>query len=208
MKVALISYHKNIQSLYPKEWIDRHRETVINQSYQKFDIFELEYGGGQFRIFNDSFYESNPFDNFVQAMNYLLDKVFALGYDCVGNLNADDYYSPLRIETQLPYIAEGYDIVSSNFCLIDNDKIVHYNIFDQRSIIGELSRDHNIIAHPVVMYNKKFWKKNRYIPEQIPFEDMKLWQRGLANGCNFIILKDILLYHRLHNNSVCQSQNR
>src|SRR6185295_9428956 len=143
---------------------------------------------------------------FVHAMNYLLDKAFSMGYDCVGNLNCDDYYELNRLEVQLPYISEGFDLVSSNFSLVKDNSITHKHKFHELNIEEQLNNNHNLIAHPVVMYSKHFWRNNRYIPEQVPYEDLKLWKRAISNS-KFIIVPENLLYHRLHQNSVCQSTN-
>lgn len=207
MKVALISYHKNARLLYDGWWIQAYKDSIVNQTYKQFDIFELEYGGGDFRIFGESNYHSKEFPTFVHALNYLLDCVFFMGYDCVFNTNADDYYSLNRVEKQLPYIELGYDIVSSNFSLVEGGNITHRHSFENKNIEIELAENNNIVAHPCVCYSKYFWEKHRYVPDEIPFEDLKLWQRAIVNS-KFKILPDMLLYHRLHNQSVCQSQNR
>lgn len=207
MKVALISYHKNAETLYPSQWIDEYHNTIISQTYEGFDIFELEYGGGKYRIFENSIFHSKEFPSFVHGLNYLLDCLFFMGYDCVFNSNVDDYASLYRIEKQLPFIEQGYDLVSSNFALIQDGQLIKTHSFDKLDLELELAHNHNIIGHASVVYNKSFWKKHRYIPEQQPAEDLMLWQRAVKDS-KIIILPDVLLYHRLHENSVCKSENR
>lgn len=209
MRVALISYHKNIDALYPKAWIDRHRNSVMNQTYKDFDIYELDYGGDGNQIFKDSFYDSRVFPTFIHAMNYMLDHIFnELNYDAVANLNCDDWYDKRRLEIQLPFISQGYDIVSSNFALIRREKEFLRHRFHNMDIEKELSKSNNIIAHPSVVYSKNFWKNMRYKPEEIPFEDMKLWKRALMMGHRIKIVEECLLFHTIHENSVCSSNNR
>lgn len=209
-KVALLCYHKNLSTIYPQEWVDEYRDSILGQSFKDFDVYEINYGGGDERIFvGDKFaYMSKEFPTFVYALNYLLDHVFSLGYDYVWNTNADDYYSPQWIEKQLKYMEMGYDLVSANFALVSNGEIVHRHRFHNMDIPEELKKGHNPICHPAVSYSKEFWKTNRYIPEELPYEDMKLWWRAIKNGAKAIILEDCLCYHRLHVNSVCQSENR
>jgi len=210
MRIALIAYHKNIDKIYPKEWIDKFRDSILNQTYSEFDIYEVEYGGGENRIFENSIYESRPFENFVYAMNYLLDKCFKrLGYDYVFNTNVDDFYATNRIEKQLKFLKDGYDLVSSNFSLIDeNDKEVHRHYFDKLNLGSELGRNHNIIAHPSVAYSRKFWLNTKgYNPNEIPYEDLKMWKREFKKN-RFIIIEDNLLLHRVHEGAVCKSNNR
>ncbi len=209
MKCALLSYHKNLLELYPKSWIEQYKQSIINQTYKHFDIWEINYGGGEELIFEEnSNFASMQFPTFVHVLSFALDSLFQMGYDCVANTNCDDYYSYNRLEKQIPYMEQGYDICSSNFSLIIDDKVTHTHKFHNLDIKSELRRGHNPICHPAVCYSKEFWKNNRYVPEQIPFEDMLLWQRAINRGSRFIILEDVLCYHRLHSNSVCQSLNR
>lgn len=207
MKCAFIAYHKNAATIYDKKWLEEYKYSVLNQTYKEFEIFELNYGGDDFRIFENSNFHSKQFPTFVHGLNYLLDCLFFMGYDCVANSNCDDTYSLNRIEKQIEYIEDGYDVVANNFALVEDGQIFHKHYFDKLDIATELSNNHNIISHPSIMYSKLFWTKNRYVPEQQPMEDLMLWQRAIKNS-KFVILPDFLLYHRLHTNSVCQSDNK
>lgn len=207
MKIALLVYHSNIQNLYPKEWIDDFRESIIGQTHKDFAILEMNYGGNNYQIFENSVFESVKMPTFVHALNYLLDKCFASGYSFAFNTNVDDIYSYNRIEKQLPYLQAGFDIVSANFSLFEGNRIIKAHSFHNMDIAQQLSNNHNIIAHPLVGYSKGFWERNRYVPEQMPLEDMMLWQRGIKNS-KFIILQDNLLLHRIHSNAVCRSDNK
>lgn len=207
MKVALICYHKNINKIYPHSWINKFRNSILDQTYKQFDIYELNYGGGEERIFKNSSYTSTKFNTFVDAMTFQLDMLFSKGYDYVFNTNSDDYFSLDRIEKQLVYLKKGYELVSSNFTLVEKDKEIHSHRFHHLDIKRELQKGHNIICHPAVAYSKDFWRKNRYNASEIPFEDLKLWQRAINNS-RFAILPDNLCYHRIHENSVCKSNNR
>lgn len=207
MKIALLVYHSNIENLYPKEWIEEFRRSIINQTYQDFVILEMNYGGDEFRIFETSAFESVKMPTFVHALNYLLDKSFGSGYKFAFNHNVDDIYSHERIEKQLPYLEAGFDIVSANFSLLQDSKIIKEHEFHNLNIVKELSVNHNCLCHPLIGYSKQFWENNRYVPEQMPLEDMMLWQRSV-NKFKFIILKDNLLLHRIHSNAVCRSDNK
>lgn len=205
--IAVIVYHKNVFQLYEPEWINMFKESILNQTRKDFIIYELNYGGNNERLFEESVYESIGMPNFVHAMNYLIDKAFHDGAVAVFNTNADDFYSMERISKQARMIDSGYDLVSSNFCLVKNDIITYVHKFESVDIKIELERDHNVIGHPVVAMSKGFWERNRYDPDSIPFEDLQLWQRAIKNS-KFIILPEVLLFHRIHSNSVCQSTNR
>ncbi len=208
MKIALIAYHKNISKIYPERWIETYRQSIELQTYKKFDIYEVNYGITTERIFPDSIFEQKEFTNFVHVQNYLLEKLFSEGYDAVFNSNVDDHYSVRWIEKLIGFLRQDFDIVSSNFVIFDEKELMKKHFFDKLIIEQELLNNHNIICHPAVMYNKTFWEKgNRYNPDEIPLEDMLLWKRGLSNS-KYFIHPDHLCYHRIHSNSVCQSENR
>jgi hypothetical protein len=219
MKIALICYHKNADIIYPKEWIDQFRFSILNQTHKDFDIIELNYGcidenllGSGFRIFKDGSHNARYFEgnlkSFISGMNILIDYCKFNKYDYIFNTNCDDFYSLDRIEKQLVYLADGYDMVSSNFTLIDenNNKILEHE-FDILDLKTELKNDHNIIAHPVVAFNANFFKENKYKEDEIPYEDLKLWQRAISNGSKIKIIKDNLLFHRVHSKSVSNANN-
>lgn len=211
MRVALMSYHKNVYGLYPSRWLEDYRESISNQTYYEFDIFEVAYGDEPERLFDRSTYLHQDFETFNHVQNFLLDHLFAEGYDCVFNSNVDDLYSLWWVERMLMEIKNGYDLVSCNFVLIDEDgRVTKKHKFENVNIEKELAYDHNPICHPAVCYSKKFWERgNRYNPEDVKTknEDMRLWQRAIKNS-RFIILPEHLCYHRIHSNSVCQSNNK
>jgi len=204
--MILICYHKNLSKIYPTRWIDEFRDSILNQTYQDFTIMELDYGGGTERIFDESIYESKKLPTFIDAMNYLIGKALSEGAKAVGNLNCDDVYSPSWLDVQVPYLKK-FDIVSCNFSLMNENGVYHKHYFHDLDIKEQLSRNNNIIAHPAVLYSKKFLESNRYVPEQFPVEDMLLWKRTI-DTYRFKIVEQNLLYHRIHNNSVCKSENR
>lgn len=209
MKVALITYHSNLYQLYPDKWIEDYRNSIEAQTYDRFDIYEVNYGDRVGMVFFKSLFESVKFPTFVDCMNYMLDKLFNVKkYDYVFNSNIDDVYHPQWVEKTLRFI-DRFDLVSCNFKLFNDDGIYHTHNFERLVIPRELARDHNIICHPGVCYSKWFWENcGPYIPAEVPFEDMRLWQRSLAKGAKMYIQPEHLVHHRVHDNSVCKSDNR
>lgn len=205
-KTILICYHANIKSIYKSEWIDQYKQSILNQTFKDFIIYEINYGGGEERIFENSEYESKEMPTFIHAMNYLIEKALNDGADVIANCNVDDFVSHEWLNIQIPLMNE-YDIVSCNFLLLKDNKVVHRHYFDKLGIKQELDKNHNIVAHPAVTYSRKFLLENRYIPEEFPIEDMLLWKRTI-DKYKFKIVSENLLFHRLHSNSVCQSNNR
>jgi len=209
MKKGVIFFHSNIRQLYPKRWVDRCINSTVLQRDNDFKIYEINYGGDDYSIFENINYHqerefhSKNFSNHAEAMNFIIDRAFEDGCDAIFNTNLDDFYSPDRIEKQMIEIRNGSDIVSSNMCYFeerdDIDTILKYiNFFDMGSIEKSLIGGHNVIAHPVVAFSKNFWKNHRYDPSEVPLEDFLLWKRAVSNGIKISIVNDYLLNYRLH----------
>lgn len=198
MKLAVILFHKNSDN-YPERWISKCLSSIKEQTHKHFDVFELDYGGQGIQLYEGSTFYSISLLDHAQAHNFLLDKVFELDYDGAFNVNIDDCYSPDRFEKQIPYLKNGYDVISSNFYNIDdNDNITCKLSMHDKNIITEASIGHNIIAHPVLLYSRNFWTTcSKLKSEEIPQDDFELWKRSY-DKYKFIVLPDYLLYYRIH----------
>jgi len=197
LKAAVVLFHKNIDR-YPPQWIEACIESIRNQTYQNFHVFELDYGGTKQQIYKGSRHMSMVLNNHAEALNLLLDHVFRLGYDCAFNVNVDDFYAAHRFEKQIEYIKAGYDIVSSNFHLINEDgQVIKSQEMHMLDIEGQAKEGNNIIAHPVICYSKRF--RDKLVPCEIPRDDFELWKRCYdSKKYKFIILPDYQLYYRVH----------
>ena len=201
MKVITIIYHKNISSLYKKEWIEKSYNSILNQTYTDFIIYELNYGDDDLQLCNESDekeykYYKIPFENHAEAMNFLLEKCFIDGADFIFNNNLDDINDINRFQIQISAIKNGYDLVSSNFIHIDeDDNEITKMTMSNFNLNDEFSKGHNIICHPSVCYSRKFIENNKYIPSEIPEEDFNLWKRTLSDS-NFFICPEFLIKYR------------
>ena len=208
MKSAVIFYHKNIKSIYNIEWINECIDSIKNQSYQEFDVFELNYGEDNIQYCNNIkipyLYYNIPFINHIDAMNFIISEIFNKGYDVIFNINMDDHYHEKRFEKQIEKIKEGYQLVSSNFYYVSDHKNIIYdmNMTSYKDIGENLNRNHNVIAHPVVCIHKSFWDEDLHYKNLLGFEDLDLWQRAYHKGKKMIILNDYLLYYRIHQNQI------
>lgn len=209
--VGIIFFHKNIESIYRKEWIDRCIDSILNQTYDgKISYYEIDYSGKNKKILNKSNFFSIEMSNHAEAMNFIIDQAFNDGCEYVFNTNMDDYYDLDRIKLQMNEFKNGFDIVSSDFNYIDeNDNfILNMDILNcpQTNNYGgpipSLLKNHNTIAHPVVAFNKKFWDSERYIPSEIPAEDLNLWKRAVLKEFKIKIIPKVLLHYRRHGNQI------
>lgn len=214
MKICCILYHSNILKLYKKEWVQKCINTITNQTFQEFDIFELNYGDDDYSL-KSFFNTKNQYnflsikkDNHAEAMNYLLDIIFKeKDYDLCFNINLDDYYDLTRFEKQIDIMKQGFDVSSSEYNFIKEvngvDKVLGLAGLSTKTIDQLFQYDITPIAHPCVCYSKSFWVNyGPYIPSEIPREDKNLWIRSYSSGAKLHIIKEPLLYYRLHDKQI------
>jgi hypothetical protein len=209
MKCGVILFHSGIDLLYRPEWIRQCVDSLLNQTRPADCYLEINYSGESKSVLEgisgiDHYFYSEALPTYAHAMNFLLDKAVEIGCDCVFNSNLDDYYATTRFAKQLDEIEAGYDLVSSNFVHIDENNCIMRNMqFSSLTDIRQnFDRNHNVIAHPVVCYSKKFLNTYRYDTSKVPAEDFDLWKRAISDGAKFVILDDTLLFYRRHLNQV------
>lgn len=212
-KAAVIFFHSNILNLYKRRWIDKCIQSIKDQSFQDFDVFEIDYSGNNTKLckgFSRHLFYNVKLENHISAMNFLLNEVFSKEYNVVFFTNMDDYYDPLRFEKQLQRIQEGFNLVSSNFYYIteiaDGKDIVmnRMNMTSFGDIRANLKRNHNVIAHPCVCMDRAIWESGLRYHNLLGYEDLDLWQR--AHKFKFNILEDYLLYYRIHDNQITKTE--
>jgi hypothetical protein len=218
MKKGVILFHKNILKIYENRWVEKSINSMINQIDNDFTFYEVNYGSESYSVIptntkiKSKFWSENLV-NYAEAMNYILDKAFNDGCDYVFNMNLDDFYPPNRISEQIKMIIEeDFDIISSDFCYIQEtesfgakqDLVIKFMNIQKNNIQNHLENNHNVIAHPSVCYNKRFWldTENRYDISKTPEEDLDLWKRAIKKGYKFGIHDEVLLFYRIHENQV------
>lgn len=212
MKVGIIIYHKNIFDIYKPDWVQKCLDSIRNQTYQKFVVYELCYSTNRQQLWPGSEYSHIPMSNHICSMNHLIDKAFLDDCNVVANINLDDHFHPERLQLQLDAVQEGYDLISSNFEHIEEingiDTHVRDMIFHDRDIKKELNEGHNVLAHPVIMMTKHFWDTYKYYDDtQLGYEDKSLWTKAINDGCKIKIVDKILLHYRLSENQTGRVYN-
>ena len=218
LKLGVVVFHKEVQKIYKERWFRRSLESMINQSVKEVHFYEINYGKDStsllsgYKVKNLKFYH-RPLSNYAEAMNFIISEAFNDGCDYVFNTNLDDFYRKDRIEKELELIQSGYDIVSSDFCYVeeraDVDGVIKDAIIQDmhiwrppEHIISYFRNGENIFAHPSVCYSRKFWEGNKYNPDMVPEEDFHLWRESAERGYKFAIHPEVLLYYRIHENQV------
>ena len=199
MRSVVIIYHQNIEEIYAKEWIDEAVSSVHGQTYQDFEIYELNYGGDDYRLFDGKFF-SIEMKNHIEAMNFLITMAFEDGADVVFNTNLDDISLPERFEKQIAAIKRGYQLVSCNFTYFGEENRL-MNMTGCGDIGRNFRREHNVICHPAVCYHSSFWDQ-KYNESLVGYEDFDLWKRQYAKRKKFFILDDYLLLYRIHSGQI------
>jgi hypothetical protein len=229
MKSIAILYHSNLFNFLNVNEIFQCINSIYEQTYQDFDILELNYGEDTtslLKLFSTlfgnkkKFFEHKHYHNHVDAMNHCLKKCFdELDYDIVFNINLDDYYQPERFQIQYNKITnESYDLVTSNIKLIQtiNNKIVEREIkYIKKDLNKEqesyyiknkiLIEKKNIMSLTCCAFTKIFWESiNKKIDPVVPVEDFVLWTKLLKNNSKIRIhiSREFLCNYRIHNNQL------
>jgi hypothetical protein len=205
-KKGVIFFHGNLFRIHDPEWSAKCIQSIRNQTIKDLYFYEINFGDDELRLLPDSKFFHVKKKNYVDAMNFIITEAFNDGCDFVFNTNIDDIYHPERIQKQIEFLNQGYDLVSSDFCYIDLQDVPfhHMHIKSFGDIRENLDKDHNVIAHPCVAFSQKFWsyELNRYDINNVGREDLDLWKSSINRGYQFYIVDEILLHYRIHNNQV------
>lgn len=200
-KLGVLIYHKDIYQIYDKRWVDKCIDSIMEQTVNGFNVYELCYSEDRLQLFSGFNYTHKPMPNHIHAMNYVLDQAFEDGCDIVMNVNLDDFYHASRFEKQIKAIKAGYDLVSSNFQHVEErdgaDDLGQMFDFANLSIHEEFNKGHNVLCHPSIAYSRKFWETNKYYDvDRLGDEDFQLWKKALNNGSKIHIIPEVLCYYR------------
>ena len=157
-KNAVILFHKNINKIYKKVWIDKCIQSILNQQSVDFDIIELNYGNQHESLFSNinldingkhHFFVKN-FENHAEAMNFLLHLCFDIyKYDIVFNTNLDDYYDERRFILQLIDIKYNNNILNSGLVTFIHDngeEDVIYKKDEDTEVFNKMIYHNNMIS--------------------------------------------------------------
>jgi hypothetical protein len=216
-KMACLVFHKNALQKYGYGVIERFKSSILNQSFEDFKIFEINYGGDDHRIFSktdgrETAFTSRSMGNHAEAMNLIMEQAMQEGFSAAFITNVDDFYSPFRFENQYGELLKGADVVSSNFFYVttEGEKILITRNKDMISF-GDIGRNfaegHNVIANPCVAIRIDAWSEFPYIPAEIPEEDFLAYKRMLTAGKRFVIHNEWFLYYRLSSEQVSAANN-
>lgn len=125
--------------------------------------------------------------------------VVECSYNIIARMDSDDISSPSRFEKQLPYIVNGYHVVSSWSCFFENtiDNIIALKKRPQNhEDILNLAKKRSPVCHACTMFDKsKVLEAGNY--RHVPYyEDYDLWVRMFLNNSKFYNVQEYIYYVR------------
>lgn len=223
MKIAVLFYHKDAMDKYSTEWIYECLESIHNQTWQKFDIFELNYGKKSLVDDSTSFieifqeegffdfhmkrFEHRAFDNHILAMNYMLNILFIdLKYDIVFNINLDDTYDINRFEKQIEMV-EKFDLIGSLYNIVSYNTIKQpkVNILDEEDEqsylkVKTITEKKCVIPLSSMCFTKKSWEAIGEIPEMFSLESLYICKQMFKKNLKIHVIQEPLVNYRIHKN--------
>jgi hypothetical protein len=215
MKTAVILYHKNILKIYKPDWILKCLESIHNQTYENYDIFELNYGDESedenislldicknlYFQNKKTFFYKKQYPNHIFAMNFLLNTIFIeQNYDIVFNINLDDFYDPTRFQKQVDFFNKypNYDLLSSNFRYVDENDIPY---LDKNLAFKFSSFSQNEFDEEQKYINSQFIRGHNIIGHPCVCMTNNFWKK-VGPYRNKVGVEDFLLWKKAYKNGI------
>jgi glycosyltransferase involved in cell wall biosynthesis len=190
------------------EFIDDSVKSVLCQTYKNWELLiginghpknslvyqkakEYEKLSNKIKVFD--------FDDIKGKSNTLNNMIKLCNYDYVALLDVDDIWHPqkLTVQTQL---LNNYDVIGSNCVWFGNRNGTVPPI-----PMGDISNIDFSIVNPIIN-SSSIIKKDLCYWNENGIEDYDLWLRLRKNNKKFFNFKEILVKHRIHNESAFNSK--
>ena len=123
-------------------------------------------------------------------------------YDYVALLDVDDIWLPTKLATQLPFVAQEYDVVGTK-CIYFGDMNGHVPAIPTQDI----SHVNFLEGNPVINSSAIIHKSLAYWDQQHDgIEDYDLWLRLWKQQKRFYNCPEVLVKHRIHHTSAFNSK--
>lgn len=121
-------------------------------------------------------------------------------YDYVAILDVDDVWGPLKLEKQIPFVLDGYDVIGSRCVYFGKES--HRGIMP-RIPTGDISETNFFLDNPIINSSVIIRKKYAYWSnhENTGVEDYDLWLELRSKHCRFYNCSQALVKHRIHDSS-------
>ena len=135
-------------------------------------------------------------------------------YQNIAIQDDDDIWMQDKLEKQLPFIGD-YDVIGSQILYIDKEgkPPMRYGsgptLETSDALIKQLTKSgQNQIANSTSILKKsRVLENDGWDPEYPGYEDMDMWLKLMSKGCRFYNLDEILVCHRVYDESRFNSKN-
>jgi glycosyltransferase involved in cell wall biosynthesis len=203
------------------EFLDQSMESVIKQTYTKWQLIiginghpensEVQQKAEEIRSHLDP---ENKYDILIKyydtfgKSNTLNKMVNDSKYDYIAVLDVDDYWVLDKLESQIPYLITGYDVVGGR-CQYFGDKNGSPPI-----PLGDISNTHNIFSYnPMinssVILRKRdaIWDDPVYVMPVKGLDDYSMWFKLFYLKRKTYNMDKILCHHCIHTASAFNTTN-
>jgi len=146
----------------------------------------------------------------AHALNAMIDKVMAEGYEFIARMDSDDISRPTRIAKQIDYFKQHPDVdvlgvscreFGAGYALVEK------HLPKSHAELVDFSVARCPFIHPTVMFRSRLFVNGVRYPTNTKFtEDMALWLKLIENGYRLANLNEVLLDYRLNENAVKRRQ--
>lgn len=204
----LIPIHNGI------EYIDESVNSVLEQTYQDWELLiginghqpnsieyriakEYEATDTRIRVLDMHIYQNT---NKAVALNIMLK---SCKYDWIAILDVDDIWFPTKLEKQISLL-KTYDIVGTQCVYFEKMKGINPKIpFGDITFVD--FKNVNPIINSSVVLRKELANWNESLTG---LEDYDLWLNLRYKNKRFYNIEDVLVKHRIHDNSAFNSKNQ
>ncbi len=114
-------------------------------------------------------------------------------YPYIALLDVDDIWFPLKLETQLPFCQQKYDVIGTR-CLYFGE----LNNIGPNIPIGDITYENFLAMNPIINSSALIRKELAQWDEECFVEDYDLWLRLWKQGRRFYNCSEVLVKHRIH----------
>lgn len=147
-----------------------------------------------------------------RKLPYRLNQITALAKgEFIARMDADDLMSPVRLESQVNFLAENEDIdlISCGVCSLSNDnKPIGLRVKCQPSQIDfhSLLSGASGIVHASVLGRASWFRRNQYNVNNLLAEDYELWIRSFEKGDLKILILPLAYYYYRESGNVSKNK--
>ena len=194
------------------EFINESVESIIGQTYEAWELIiginGYSKGSNVYQIAKT--YEKQKIT--VLDLHFITGKSEALNemvkhakYEHVAILDVDDIWNPQKLETQLPFVQKGYDVVGSRCIYFGTNPHLHGVVPSIPT--GNVSNNNFFKFNPIIN-SSVIIKKGHCIWDGFwnGIEDYNMWLQLRMMKKQFYNCQQILVKHRIHESSAFNSK--